>query len=92
MIVRILSEGQYRLDSTYLDRLNEIDNRLVSVVADGSDEEFRTLFEQMLALVREHGQAVPAEELVTSDVVLPDPNSHIDDIKPLFVGEGLVPG
>jgi len=92
MIVRILSEGQYQLDSAYLDRLNEIDNRLVSVVANGTDEEFSTLFEQMLALVREHGQPIPAEELATSDVVLPDPNSHIDDIKPLFVGEGLVPG
>lgn len=88
MIVRILSEGQYQLDSAYLDRLNEIDNRLVSVVANGTDEEFSTLFEQMLALVREHGQPIPAEELATSDVVLPDPNSHIDDIKPLFVGEG----
>lgn len=92
MIVRILSEGQYRLDSSHLDRLNDIDNRLVSVVANGNDEEFRTLFQQMLALVRDQGQEVPTAELVTSDVVLPDPSSHVDDIKPLFVGEGLVPG
>lgn len=92
MIVRILTEGQYRIDSGYLDRLNELDNRLVSIVASGTDAEFRAIFEQMLALVREHGQPVPPEELITSEVVLPDPSAHIEEIKALFVGEGLVPG
>lgn len=92
MIVRILTEGQYRIDSDYLDRLNELDNRLVSIVASGTDTEFREIFDQMLALVREHGQPVPPEELVTSEVVLPDPTMHIDEVRALFVGEGLVPG
>ncbi len=92
MIVRILTEGQYRIDSDYLDRLNELDNRLVSIVASGTDAEFRQIFDQMLALVREHGQPVPPEELVTSEVVLPDPTMHIDEVRALFVGEGLVPG
>lgn len=92
MIVRILTEGQYRIDSEYLDRLNELDNRLVSIVASGTDTEFREIFDQMLALVREHGQPVPPEELVTSEVVLPDPTMHIDEVRALFVGEGLVPG
>lgn len=92
MIVRILSEGQYRLDSAYLDRLNELDNRLVSIVGDGSDDQFLQLFDEMLTMVRDKGQPVPLQELVTSDIVLPDPASHISDIKPLFVGEGVVPG
>lgn len=92
MIVRILAEGQYRIDSSYLDRLNEIDNRLVSIVASGTDTEFRAFFNQMLALVREHGQPVPPEELITSEIVLPDPTTHLEEIKALFVGEGVVPG
>lgn len=92
MIVRILVEGQYRIDSGYLDRLNELDNRLVSIVASGTDTEFREIFNQMLALVREHGQPVPPEELITSEIVLPDPTTHIEEIKALFVGEGVVPG
>ncbi len=92
MIVRILGEGQYKLDSGYLDRLNEIDNDLVSLLAEGTDEAFRPLFHEMLQLVRERGRPLPVEELVTSDVVLPDPSSHLDDIKPLFTGDGLVPG
>jgi hypothetical protein len=50
------------------------------VVASGTDEEFRLLFHQMLTLVRQHGQMLPLDELTTSDVILPDPGSHIDDI------------
>ncbi len=92
MIVRILGEGQYRLDSIYLERLNDVDNQLVAQVDSGGEARFRELFEGMLAMVREHGQEVPLEELVTSDVVLPDPSSHLDEIKALFVGEGVIPG
>ncbi len=92
MIVRILGEGQYRLNSNFLDRLNELDNRLVSLVAEGSDEAFHPIFEEMLGLVRERGEPLPIEELATSEVILPDPSSRLDDIKPLFTGEGVVPG
>jgi hypothetical protein len=92
MIVRILGEGQYRLESRYLDQLNALDNRLVALLSEGADEAFQPVFDDMLRLVREQGEPVPVEELVTSEVVLPDPSSHPADIKPLFTGEGLVPG
>lgn len=92
MIVRILGEGQYRLESRYLDDLNDLDNRLVALVAEGADEAFHPIFDAMLNLVRERGQPLPLEELVTSEVVLPDPSTHLDEIKPLFIGEGVVPG
>lgn len=92
MIVRILDEGQYRLDSAYLDRLNEIDDMLVAVIAGESGRDFEPLFQQMLQVVREHGKPVADDELVTSDVVLPSPSMHLDDIKALFTGEGVVPG
>ncbi len=91
MIVRILTEGQYRLSSAYLDQLNEIDNQLVEVVARGTDGEFERLFNQMLELVRQHGEEVPVEDLSPSDIILPDPSSSIEDMKQLFVGDGVVP-
>ncbi len=92
MIVRILSEGQYRLDSDHLDHLNEIDNRLVEVVAKGNEEEYHRLFAEMLAHVREKGKPVPATELVASDVVVPAPDTTLDEAKRLFTAEGIVPG
>ncbi len=92
MIVRIATEGQYRVSSALLDRLNELDNRLIQMVADGSQEQFGSLLAQMLAVVRKEGSPVAADELVTSDVILPAPDTTIEEARSLFVGEGLIPG
>lgn len=92
MIVRIQGEGQYRLSSAVLDELNDLDNRLVQLVAEGDEGEFKIILGRMLALVRARGEAVGIDELVESDVMLPDPDTTLDDAKHLFVGEGLVPG
>lgn len=92
MIVRILDEGQYRLDSRFLDRLNEIDDMLVAVVAGSGAGSFDALFAQMLELVRTHGEPLGDTELAVSDVVLPSPSMGQDDLRALFTGEGVVPG
>lgn len=90
MIVRILSEGQYRLDSRYLDELNTIDNRLVELVAAGDEEGYGRLLGEMIQLVRERGKPVPTDELVESDAVLPPPDSTLEEAKGIFVGQGLI--
>ncbi len=41
MIVRILSEGQYRLAGAYLDELNNLDNQLVRLLAAGDEARLR---------------------------------------------------
>jgi len=92
MIVRIQGEGQYRLSSAALDDLNDIDNKLVDVVASGNDAEFAMMLSQMLDLVRTKGEVLPMEELVESDVVLPPSDITFEDAKDLFVGEGILPG
>ena len=92
MIVRILSEGQYRLDSSALDQLNQIDNQLVHAVAAGDPQGYQKLFGQLLSLVRKNGAPIPTQELVESDVILPSPDTSFDEAKELFIGDGLVPG
>ena len=92
MIVRISSEGQYNLPGSYIDRLNEIDNALVEAVAAEDQSTFETLLKQMLDLVREHGEPVPVDELVESDLILPEPDLTLLEAEELFVGEGLLPG
>jgi len=91
MIVRISSEGQYRLSSAHLDQLNELDNQIVELVAVGDEEAFRQHFERMLAFVREHGAPLAPDELVGSDVILPPPDITLAEARSLFQGEGLVP-
>ena len=92
MIVRISSEGQYNLPGSYIDQLNEIDNTLVEAVEAEDQAAFETLLKQMLDLVREHGEPVPVDELVESDLILPEPDLTLREAEELFVGEGLLPG
>lgn len=92
MIVRISSEGQYNLPGSYIDRLNEIDNALVEAVEAENQADYEVLLKQMLDLVREHGDPVPDDELVESDLILPEPDLTLREAEELFVGEGLLPG
>jgi hypothetical protein len=92
MIVRILTEGQYNLPGRYLDQLNKLDNQLVDIVGNGDSERFYKLLNQMLDLVRQKGTPVPLDELVESDVVLPEPDITIEEAAELFTGDGLLPG
>ena len=92
MIVRILTEGQFNLPSAYLDELNEIDNRLVEVVEQEDRAKFGVLLKEMLDLVREKGTPVPIDELVESDLVLPEPDITLEEAEELFTGEGILPG
>lgn len=91
MIVRILTEGQYNLPGAFVDRLNEIDNEIVDAVGSGDREAFRKLLDDMLDHVRKNGTEVPVEELVESDVVLPEPDITLEEAAELFTGEGILP-
>ena len=92
MIVRILTEGQYDLPGAYIDDLNAIDNELVEVVAAEDEAAFAEVLKRMLDLVRENASPVPIEELVESDLVLPEPDITLLEAEEMFVGEGLLPG
>lgn len=91
MIVRIATEGQYRLSSDILDKINDIDNQLVSAVASNNREEFDKLFKDMLDLVRKQGKPVPTEELLESDIVIPPPGTTLHEARHLFQTHGLFP-
>ena len=91
MIVRIATEGQYRLPDGASEKLNELDNAAVQAV-DGSDEDgFHAAFEQMLELVRREGQPLGDDELEDSDVILPPPDLSFVEAAAEFTGEGLIP-
>lgn len=92
MIVRISTEGQYRIDSDYLDQLNAIDNDLVAAIAAGDRGTFQARLRELLDLVRQHGAPVDPDELVESQIVLPPPDTTFEEAAELFTGQGLIPG
>ena len=73
-------------------RLNEIDNHLVEAVEVEDREKLGQFLKQMLDFVRENGTPVPMDELVESDLILPEPDITLEEAEEMFVGEGLLPG
>ena len=91
MIVRISGEGQFEIPDEDGERLNELDNRAVRAVEAGDETGFHELWSQMLELVRADGNAVPDDELVESDVILPPRDVTFEEARGEFTGEGLIP-
>ncbi|MGH2544399.1 MAG: PspA-associated protein PspAA [Ardenticatenaceae bacterium] len=91
MIVRISTEGQYRLSSALLDEVNEMDNALVGRIAECEEDEFRERFSAILDLVRDRGEKLPDDELVESHFILPRPDITLEEARDFFTGEGLFP-
>jgi hypothetical protein len=91
MIVRISGVGQFRLPDADAERLNELDNRAVAAVEQGDETGFHELWSQMLELVSSDGNALPEDELVESDVILPPRDITFAEAQGEFSGEGLIP-
>ena len=91
MIVRISGEGQFKLPDEDAERLNELDNRAVAAVEQGDETGFMELWSQMLEIVASDGKAVPDDELVESDVILPPRDISFKEARGEFTGDGLIP-
>ena len=92
MIVRILGEGQLRIDDAELDGLNALDDDVIAAVDAGDETKFRTALTALLAKVRELGAPLPDDEIVPSDLVLPTADASLDEVRELLGDEGLIPG
>jgi hypothetical protein len=91
MIVRIFSEDQYRVPEDALTRMNELDNQCVAAVDAGDEPRFRACYDQLLALVREEGEALADDALTGSDLMLPPADISMDEAREEFTGDGLIP-
>jgi hypothetical protein len=91
MIVRLMGEGQYRVDDSLLTRLNELDAEVARAV-EASDE--RGLWSGLQALadaVREDGQKLADDDLSPSDAIIPPEDLSLEEAHELLSGEGLIP-
>ncbi|MBX6378211.1 MAG: hypothetical protein IRY95_06635 [Clostridia bacterium] len=84
MIIRILSEGQYRLPADVLAELDRVDDAVLDAVENGDAEAFRRSLQNVVDLVRQRGSRVADDELVESDLVLPPPDTTLEEARQLF--------
>ncbi len=92
MIVRIATEGQYELPGGDEEALRELDDEAVLACQGTDHEQFREAFDRLLDFVRTHGRAVPDDALAASDVIVPPPDTTLEEARGEFTGEGLIPG
>ncbi|MEU9242334.1 hypothetical protein [Streptomyces sp. NPDC048385] len=92
MIMRILGEGQYEIAAEHMDRLNELDTGLQSAADAGDETAFATALSALLDAVRSLGTPLPDEEITPSDLVLPDEDTGLTQVRELLSEEGLIPG
>lgn len=92
MIVRILGEGQFEVPADSLAELNELDAALSDAVTAGDEPRFARELALLLDRVRAVGGPVADDVLAVSDVILPGPDSTLDEVRALLGDEGLIPG
>ena len=91
MIVRIMGEGQYRIDDSDRDNLNELDNAAVAAAEGGDEAAFLQTFAALIEHVREVGTPLEDDELEGSDVLIPPADISFAEVRHEFTGEGLIP-
>ena len=91
MIVRIATEGQYELLGGDEETLQELDNQAVSACEARDEQQFEDTFARLLVFVRTHGQPLSEDRLEPSDLILPPPDTSLQQARAEFTGEGLIP-
>ncbi|MDH6134807.1 hypothetical protein P3T37_004216 [Kitasatospora sp. MAA4] len=94
MIMRIMGEGQFQVADEHLNRLNQLDDELLTALDSGDETAFRTALGSLLSAVREVGAPLPDDSLEPSELILPDDGATLDQVRELLrtEGDGLIPG
>jgi hypothetical protein len=92
VIVRILGEGQLEVPESAADDLTELDRAVESAVERDDAAAFVPALAALLARVREVGSPVKADDLRPSELILPQADATMADVRKLLTDEGLIPG
>jgi len=90
MIIRILSEGQFRLDDKLVDELNRIDNRIVDHVQKGDEKAFRLDLARLISTIKEQGEPVDPVDIIPSAIIVPPEDMSFQEARQVFCGPGLI--
>lgn len=96
MIVRIVGEGQFRIEESHLDELNPFDDRVEAAIAANDQAGLTDALLGLIAKVQEVGTPVGDAELVDSDLFVPDETATVAEVSAWLSDagseDGLLPG
>ena len=90
MIVRVLGEGQYRLDADAFALADHIDDRLQAAADAGDEAAFAMALTELVDTIIERGTPLPAADLHPSDAIVPGHGTTLDEARELLSSEGLI--
>ena len=91
MIVRLLGEGQFRVDDSLIARLNELDDEVEKAVNADDERALWTGLQALADTVRENGEKLSDEDLTPSDAIIPPEDLSLEEAKDLLQNEGFIP-
>jgi hypothetical protein len=91
VIVRIMGEGQVKLDNSHFPTLNALDDTLMAELESGDTDGFRRTLAALLEAVRTMGTPLPDDSLEPSELILPAPEASIDEVRAMLTEDGLIP-
>jgi PspAA-like protein len=92
MIIRIMGEGQLKLDDSAVDELNKLDSALEQAVELNDEAAFGSALHALLEKARAAGTALPADAIEPSELILPREGATIEEVRDLLSDGGLIPG
>ena len=99
VIIRIAGQGQFKVNSEILDKINEIDNSIVDLIENVSlgssdhkvtQKELQSKLTEMKNLITSNGEPIDDKEIVESDVIVPDSDLSIEEASKIFKEEGII--
>lgn len=91
MIVRLMNEGQYRVDDALRDDLNALDDKAQEALEADDEETLDARLDEMWKLVQDRGERLADDDLSSSDLIIPPSDLTLEETRRLFSDEGLIP-
>jgi len=101
IIVRVSGQGQFKVNREIMDRINDIDNSIVSLLENADTDvdansikvkqkELNEKINEIINLIRTNGMPLDDKEITQSQIMIPNPDISVDEAKKIFRGEGII--
>jgi PspA-Associated protein len=91
VIVRLMGEGQYRIDDQVHVELDDLDIAAVAALEAENEEELDAKLDEMWRLVQSRGERLADDDLSASDLIVPPSDLTLEETRALFSEQGLIP-
>jgi PspA-Associated protein len=91
VIVRVMGEGQWRVDDALARRLEELDAETERAVRAGDEHALHAALHALADAVRTSGEKLDGEQLAASDAVIPPVDLSLDEARLLLDSDELFP-